>query len=114
LEVGYSLQYSTEVAAEAAGRRRQAAARSARRRPCLFAMVFGGARDSETGGVFLEPKVFYQNSPLLSSLVVKGKKGIANLFFLTLLELDEILVGDCDTDVWGWGKKEKIAQLHCA
>jgi hypothetical protein len=81
LEVGYSLQYSTEVAAEAAGRRRQAAARSARRRPCLFAMVFGGARDSETGGVFLEPKVSYQNSPLLSSLVVKGKKRASRTFF---------------------------------
>jgi hypothetical protein len=25
----------------------------------------------------------------------------------TLLELDEILVGDCDTDVWGWGKKKR-------
>jgi hypothetical protein len=69
-------------------------------------MVFGGARDSETGGVFLEPELFYQNSPLLSSLVVKGKKGHREpFFFLTLLELDEILVGDCDTDVWGWGKK---------
>jgi hypothetical protein len=44
-------------------------------------------------------------APTLFSCRQGKKKGIANLFFLTLLELDEILVGDCDTDVWGWGKK---------